>query len=117
MDIAQFKLLYPELAQTNDVLIQQTLDEADMVVLAGTWGGKLDLAQGLYMAHLLTLKKNPAVLAGQSIRTAKSKTVDDVSVSYETSTGKQGWYDLTFYGQRYWALLQTLTAGTGIFVV
>lgn len=117
MDIAQFKLLYPELAQTNDVLIQQALDESGMVVLAGKWGVKLELAQGLYAAHLLTLKKNPAVAAGQSIRTATRKKTDDVEVQYATSSGEQAWYDLSYYGQRYWALLQTLTTGIGIFVV
>lgn len=117
MDIAQFKLLYPELAQTNDVLIQQALDEADLIVLAGKWGVKLELAQGLYVAHNLTLKNNPAAQTGQSIRTAQRKKVDAVEVQYTTSSGEQAWFDLSFYGQRYWALLQSLTTGSGIFVV
>ena len=80
--------------------------------IASTWtaytcleyGDKTKEAILNLIAHLLTLALLPG--AG-SARTAESKSVGSVSVSYGSSTSTSQWasfYNSTRYGQTYWLL-------------
>ena len=112
MDIAQFRALYPAFASTPDAAVQQALDEATLFT-PSTWGELRERGIGLYAAHSLTLDSQGATVS----RTTTSKKVGEVQVSYATQTGTAAWYDLTGYGQRYWALQQRLASGFGAIVV
>lgn len=80
--------------------------------VASTWTAYTCLAYGdstkeailNLIAHLLTLDALPGT---GSARTAESKSVGSVSVSYGTSTTQSQWasfFNTTRYGQTYWLL-------------
>ncbi|MEG2264122.1 MAG: DUF4054 domain-containing protein [Acinetobacter sp.] len=118
MDLVQFKARYPLINATDDQ-IQAVLDEADLLVKASVWGNRRELALGLYAAHVLTLETSPSGQSGQAVQTASRKKVGDVEIQYSTSSqdSEKAWFDLTLWGQRYWALLQSLPVGVGAFVI
>lgn len=81
-------------------------------VVASTWTAYTCLAYNdknkeailNLIAHLLTLDALPGT---GSARTAESKSVGSVSVSYGTSTTQSQWasfFNTTRYGQTYWLL-------------
>lgn len=114
MDRMAFIAMYPTIQGSPDQ-IDAALTEAQVIVTPA-WGDLRELGLGLYAAHLLTLANNPAFASG--IGTATSKRVGEVQISYARASGEQSWYDLTGYGQRFWALLLRLRArGQGAFVV
>ena len=118
MDLVQFKERYPQIIAT-DFQIQLALDEASLVVRESVWGNRYELALGLYTAHILTLEIAMGGQTGLAVQTASRMKVDDVEIQYATASrdSEKSWFDQTFWGQRYWALLQSLPAGVGAFVV
>ncbi len=58
MEIAAFKIRYPEFSQATDEHIQACLDDAALSVDAEVYGSKYDLAHGLLTAHYLAMSPN-----------------------------------------------------------
>jgi hypothetical protein len=87
-------------------------------------GRNADLATMLYVAHNLVLFKRDAMAAeaggipGEAKGPVTGKTVDKVTVSYDTAaatTDGAGEYNLTSYGQRLWRMMRAAAAG-GLYV-
>ena len=119
MNLAQFKSTYPQLplANLDDSVIQQVLDEAVLLITQGRWGNKTELAQALYAAHVLTLMQQANNAQGQAALSIARKKVGDVEIQYNMASANAAWYDLTFYGQRFWQLQLLLSPTTGAMVL
>jgi hypothetical protein len=82
------------------------------------WGDRYQLGMALWTAHELT-KFGPnglASVAGQpGIGIPQSKSVDSVSVSYDTTVGSEGeaagQYNTTIYGRQFWSMMKLLPIG------
>lgn len=121
LDIAQFRLLFPEFADTTkypDVLLQTWFTVAGEYLgltdyMCGLNGTTLDLALMQLTAHLmkssLMLSKNqgaPMILT--------SATIDKVSITTLPPPVKNGWsywLNTTPYGTQLWGLLSLRAAG------
>jgi hypothetical protein len=110
-DIAQFRLAFPEFADTARYPTAQITFQATLVGLQFQKGPFTDdvysTMQSLYVAHLLAL--NPG--AGGAVA---SKTVGSVSISYDTASSayqNAGFFNQTNYGKQYWNLLMMFGAG------
>lgn len=84
------------------------------------WGDLIDNAVELYTAHNLVLEARALKEAeaggipGQSSGIVNSKSVDKVSVGYDTSAAiedKAGHWNLTTYGARYFRLANLIGVG------
>ncbi len=97
-------------------IIEMYIGLADAVVKESRWRRQWKIAMGLFIAHFLTLYLQSmanadstaaqVVAAGQSRGLMSSKSVGDVSVSYDFSAiaqGLDGWaaWNLTTYGMQY----------------
>lgn len=106
------------------------IEMADAVVKEARWRKRWKFAMGLFVAHFLTLylqsqagAGSPAaqvVAAGQTKGLQTSKSVGDVSASYDFSTiaqGLDGWaaWNLTAFGQQYATLAKIVGKG-GMYV-
>lgn len=125
---ADFKTKKPEFASIADLLIQEEIDFADLIICVDTWGKLYDRAFCLFVAHLLTLNPStrPDTEEGDDGAglVANSETVGDVSVSYDSSmitqfVGQNAGpiskeLAMTSYGRQYKALRRRLglTPGT-----
>lgn len=118
MDIASFRAAQPAFADSSrfpNAAVQIWLDAATIQLDADVWGGLLDLATSLYVAHNLLVDASGA--ASALSRTASSgpvsgKSVGGASISYDvgaTLLEGAGPWNLTTYGTR---LLQ-LARGIG----
>ncbi|MCX5516229.1 DUF4054 domain-containing protein [Kaistia algarum] len=121
--VQTFLAHFPEFAD-QDVFrtetIQFWLDLAAQMLPADRWGTVLDTGIELYAAHNVALA-GPAYRAGQnggspgqSSGPVASKTVDKVSVSYDTGAGTlegAGAWNLTTYGVRFQQLARMFGAG------
>jgi hypothetical protein len=108
--------LGPESAvQITDDVFDMFLSMANASIQQSRWNTKWSYAMGLYIAHFLTLwlqTQNGAggtaasvIATAHSVLTPASKSVGDVSVSYDTSTmsgSLPGWgaWLTTTYGQQ-----------------
>lgn len=120
---AQMRVGFPEFADTTaypDAFITYWLTWAYLLLNPDRWGNILDLAAQLYAAHNLveerramleSLKGGPP---GMAIGPASSKTVKDVSISYDIAAVTEadaGDWNQTIYGRRLWRMIQM--AGMG----
>jgi len=123
IDVAQFRADYPEFASTADFpnsAVQYWLKVAYSLLNASRWGAQLDLGAELYVAHNLSLEaraqkeaQNGGVPGSQS-GPISSKSVDKVSVSYDTGGASEeggGQWNLTIYGTRFYNLAKKMGAG------
>ena len=105
---------------TRDLLIPQNMldhliSETNSVILKSRWFEKWRRIAGLYTAHYVTLylesfadsseTAEEAASTGKVLGTVKSASVDDASVTYDTSavvkgTEKWGNWNATKYGQQ-----------------
>lgn len=110
---ATFRTNFPEFASVTiypNTMIQFWLDVAYKQVRRQVWQDQTDLGVQLFVAHNCALEAQAikAAAAGQIPGTivgpANSKSVDKVSVSYDTTAGTvPGWgnWNLTNYGTRF----------------
>ena len=86
----------------------------------GRWGDLFDYGQTLFVAHRLVLSGRRVEAAafggapGEASGPISSKSIDKVSVSYDTSTASEenaGFYNLTSYGQEFFRLVRMIGAG------
>ena len=120
---ADFWQLYPEFADKDRfpiVALDMYLAEAYRELNAQRFGAGLDFAAGLFVAHYLALRSRDAMAAasggaiGQAQGPIASKTVDKVSVSYDTGATadpRAGAWNATVYGQQLWARMKAVGSG------
>lgn len=123
MDNAQFRVDFPEFAnpeQYPDSQLNFWGGIATKMVNACLWLDMTTTGIELYVAHELTLARLNAQAAqsggtpGQSGGIASSKTVGQVSVSYDPNTTTEkdaGWWNLTVYGKQFIRLARMFGAG------
>lgn len=92
---------------------------------AKRFGGQLDLAVMLYTAHNVVMGARAAASAdsgavvGEATGVVSSKSIDKVSVSYDTTSvadARAGQWNATSYGQRLWQLMKAYGTGPQYFV-
>lgn len=119
IDIATFRIRFPEFDEPSfsDPRVQLFID--DSLLFIGTdedrWGGKYDIAQSYYVAHLLTLgTKTEAGDTSASLGAVKSKSAGGVSITRgavdKDRSDADGLLAATSYG------LQFLSIRNGCFV-
>lgn len=123
MTPTEFRALFPEFADTarySDAAVQFRLNIAVQLVNAERWGQMADQGVGWVAAHFLSLmvravKYNAFGKApGQSSGVVSSKSVDGVSVSYDTQLTTLeggGHWNATVYGVQYLQFARLFGAG------
>jgi hypothetical protein len=122
--VEQFRSDFPEFTDTTlypDSLVTAWLTVATTLLSnASRWGTLLTTGQELVTAHYIVLqaRDQAAASAGGTPGTPSglqaSKSVGDVSVNYDYSrTTYEGaaFWNLTSYGQRYYAMARMMGAG------
>lgn len=119
----QLRSDYPEFASTTtypNSALEYWLNLAYLMLNAPRWGNILDLGAALFVAHHVTIEaRNQAVAAnggipGEQTGPLSSKSVDKVSISYDTGSGIQadaGHWNMTVYGTRFIRLMRMFGAG------
>jgi|SRR5580692_9838241 hypothetical protein len=124
----QFRTNFPEFADQSRFptgLLQFWLDLAYSFLPPARWMRQLDYGAQLFAAHNIAIERRAmdeaqvAVNAqtgtvGLSFGPMSAKSVDKVSVSYDTAAAVSpdaGHWNLTIYGQRLWQLIQMFGAG------
>ena len=114
---------FPEFASATDYpdgQIQFWLNMAGVQLNIAAWADLLDMGTQLYVAHHLVLgardRKAAAVggAPGGSSGPQASKSVDKVSVSYDTGTAtieNAGNWNLTSYGTQFYQLMRMVGMG------
>lgn len=121
--INQFRANFPEFNNEilyPDTMLQFWLDVAYRQCRASVWQDSLDLGVQLFVAHNCVLEAqaiNAAAtgqLPGTIVGPANAKSVDKVSVNYDTTAGTvPGWgnWNLTNYGTRFKYYVDMFGAG------
>jgi hypothetical protein len=122
MDAAQFRTDFPEFADTSkyaDAQVDMWLTVAGLSLPTDRWGALLDLGTELFIAHHLVIgardaKASSNGIPGQTGGAMASKSVDKVSISYDTTAstieGGDFWNSST-YGIRFLRLARMMGAG------
>ena len=104
-----FMALYPKFVDVSEEMIEAWVQIAHASLSYARWHEWWRIGMGLFIAHHLTLLANPAtadtIEGGLSRGVASSKSVTDMSISYDVSsiaTECAGWgtYGQTTYGQQ-----------------
>lgn len=124
MDIAQFRLDFPEFTSTvryPDSQITFWATVAEKMVRSCVWKDMYATGVKLYVAHEITLAAQNAATATNGgfpgsapSGITNSKTVGNVSVGYDTQSTVEknaGWWNLTIYGRQFYRLTQLFGAG------
>jgi hypothetical protein len=110
MDIAGFRLSFPEFKDSGDPRVQFWLGVASKRLPAAVWDDLLDEGTALFVAHHLAIEKRGSA----SPAPVSSKSVDKVSVSYDTSAiavEGAGHWNATQYGTQFYQLSQLVGMG------
>jgi hypothetical protein len=123
LDIGAFRTAFPEFADVNAYPTAQVTfwaGIAESLLRQRVWRTSWSFGVQLYVAHELVLARQnlntasnggaPGTFGG----VANSKTVDAVSVSYDsqaTSEKDAGWYNLTNYGKQLYRLMMLFGSG------
>lgn len=129
MDVAAFREAFPQFSPelVPDGRIAFHLRVAGKLLPAARWEDLLDEGLGLYTAHQLTLELEAAkdkagtgaINAAAGPVASETKTVGGLShsttrsgaASQGNALANAGQYNLTSYGQQFWALVQIIGAG------
>jgi len=103
--IEYFRIIGKQFAALSDAELQIWLDMAGTLGAAGClMGDPANLATALYVAHLLQLDAENA--SGEGGRgPIKSEKEGDLSRTYATTSGGDGWLSLSPYGMQYSQML------------
>lgn len=116
----QFRSDFPEFASTSDAQISTWLTVGASLVNAARWDELTTIGIELVAAHHLAIamRAGAAGAAGGGAGTVSgpiaSKSVDKVSVSYNTSSTQfegEAFWNMTSYGIRYLGLARMMGAG------
>lgn len=120
---SSFRTNYPEFVDTTvypDSQVAYYLNLAGLLLNANRWKRLLDTGTELFIAHNLVLEANAQKTSaaggvpGAMTGVVSSKSVDKVSVSYDTGAAimpNAGHWNLTIYGARYVKLSRMFGAG------
>lgn len=117
MNVAQFRADFPEFADTvkyPDGSVNFWLTFMGKLLNAARWADLLDMGLELATAHHLIINAKNQKSAGGILAPISSKSVDTVSVSFDTKAvtlENAGHWATTNYGQRFWQLLMMAGAG------
>lgn len=123
MDLAAFRADFPEFADTtrytdSQLTFWSTLSES--LLNQSRWGTLWPYAVQLYTAHQLAIaarnqqSASAGGIPGQVTGPQTSKSVDKVSVSYDTGAATDpdaSFWNLTTYGVQLWRLIRMFGAG------
>ena len=119
---ATFRTHYPEFASTTtypDAQVEYWIMVAGLLLRLEALLSIYDVATELFVAHNLALEAMAQKAAatggipGIGIGAVNNKSVDKVSIGYDTSIGldpKAGHWNLTTYGMRLWRILRMFGA-------
>lgn len=128
-DLEEFYAVYPQfqgLEELPDEIVKMYIEFANEVVNEGRWGKQWKLGMCLFVAHFCSIYlmsysdiNSPAaavIAAGQSKGLVSSKSVGDVSVSYDFSLAMQnvenwGQFNLTMFGNQYVSIAKLMSKG------
>lgn len=117
IDATKFRTDFPEFADEakyTPAMVEFWLKLAVLRLNEKRWADLYDFGIELFVAHQLVLATKNLKTAGVQVAPVASKSVDKVSVSYDTSAvtlDNAGHWSTTNYGQQFWQLL--LMAGAG----
>ncbi len=122
MDIAQFRIDFPEFADNavyTDGMISFWDGIAQKSVDVTRWGDLYTQGVSLFVAHNIALQARNVAGSGSGgagfvAGAIASKSIGDVSVSYDNAIAKldnAGQWALTIYGQQYLQLARMIGAG------
>ena len=127
--LEDFYAVYPQfqgLDELPDMIVQMYIDFANEVVNIARWGKQWKLGMCLFVAHfcsvyLMSFTENNSeaaavIAAGQSKGLISSKSVGDVSVSYDFSLAMQnvdtwGQFNLTLFGNQFVSIAKLNSKG------
>jgi hypothetical protein len=127
MDAITFRSIFPEFSSAgafSDSAISFWLNLGTSRLDVSVWGDQLDYGLALFTAHNLAIGSKNQVAAsrgnapGELTGATASKSVENVSVSYDTSFVKMndvGYWGLTSYGLQFIQLARLMGSG-GYFV-
>jgi len=119
----QFRVDYPEFSGTEkfpNSAVTFWLGIAYQMLNADRWGNQLDIGAELFVAHNLAIEARAQLEAskggipGSQVGPINSKSVDKVSIGYDTSAGLElnaGHWNLTVYGTRFIRICRMMGAG------
>jgi hypothetical protein len=123
VSVAQFRADFPEFGSTDIFPASQVtfwLNLASLLINPNRWGKVLDAGTELFVAHNLAIEARAQAEAagggipGGQVGPMNSKSVDKVSIGYDTSAGIEagaGHWNLTTYGTRFIRLAKMFGAG------
>lgn len=121
--VASFRQALPEFADGSvfpNFQVEFWLAVAAKLVNSSRWGTLTDTGIYLFTAHNITLEQRAARTAanggipGETPGIVNNKSVDKVSVGYDTSAGSEteaGHWNLTIYGTRFIRMSRMMGAG------
>lgn len=117
MDNAAFRSTFVEFADETkftDQLIDFWASVGESTISADVFGGVYEKVLYLYVAHNLVLSSSAASSLSSGGGQVASKSVGDVSISYDTSSSVEldaGHWNQTAYGRQYIRLVSLFGAG------
>jgi len=120
VDAPTFRSIFPEFANTTtypDASINFWIGLGTTRLDTDIWGDQLDYGMSLFVAHNLAIGQRNVAAAnrglppGEIAGATQSKSVENVSVSYDTSFVKLdnlGYWGLTSYGLQFLQLAQLI---------
>ena len=123
ISVQQFRADFPEFGSSTQFTSSQVqfwLNAAYSFLNTRRWGRQLDIGAELYAAHNVAIEARAAASAanggvpGEQVGPVNSKSVDKVSMGYDTSAGTvegAGDWNLTVYGTRFMRMARMFGAG------
>lgn len=123
LSVQQFRADHPEFGSSATYTtgtIEYWLNVAYLLLNASRWGNMLDVGAAMFVAHHVSIEARNQLEAanggapGQQSGPINSKSVDKVSIGYDTGAGIQpdaGHWNLTVYGTRFIRLVRMFGAG------
>lgn len=123
ISVQQFRADLPEFVSTTmypSAGVQFWLDFAYRMINQDRFGSNVDVGAEMFAAHFITLEARNALesagggIPGQNTGPLSSKSVDKVSVGYDTGAGTEegaGHWNLTTYGTRFIWMCRMFGAG------
>ena len=117
MDLSAFRVAFPEFASTvtyPDATLTFWSALGEKLLKVWRWADFYDEGIMIYTAHQVTIATKNLSTPGQASGITSSKSVGDVSVSYDTQAGiekEAGHWNLTTYGRQFIQLARIVGSG------
>jgi len=117
MTYAEFIALYPEFTTMSQVIVEDKLTRAELLLSSSAWGDFYQTAIGLDAAHNLALRAAIGSSTTGGIKAAAGQITSasgaGLSVGFAQSQSNnqtEEWYNKTIYGQEYLRLRSVVIA-------